>query len=290
MWYYNRVLRQELQPLIEAQLQQVDEDLRGPKTISNLALRAHRKESGGSAATKRELDREFVDVTVEQMKIFLFAGHDTTSSTLCFTFAELHNHPEVLRTLRAEHDSVFGPDPSMAAQRICENPVLLNQLPYSVAVLKEILRLYVPFGTVREGSPTFYLSHPKVTGQRLPTDGFMLFDGNLTLHRNPYVWPNPDDFIPDRWLNGQADKIGKNAFRAFEQGPRNCIGQELAMTELKMLLVLTVRDFDIVPMYDDSDPSVFGNQAFQAQMPGELTAHPSRGLPVKVKVRTQHQH
>jgi cytochrome P450 len=269
-------------------MQQQDDLSDGPKTINKLALRAYRKDNASATEEeRRQLEAEFLDVTVEQMKIFLFAGHDTTSSTLCFAYSELYRHPEKLAKIRAEHDAVFGSDPSVAAQLMSENPILLNQLPYTAAVMKETLRMYAPIGTVRSGSPTLNLADPKVPGRRWPTDGFMLHDCTLALHRHVELWSNPDDFSPERWLGSEAEKIRKNSFRPFELGPRNCIGQELAMTEMKMVLVLTVRDLELELAYDESDPYVMGSQTFQAQAPGELVAHPSKGFPVRIRRRKQ---
>jgi cytochrome P450 len=78
---------------------------------------------------------EFEQVCIDQMKTFLFAGHDTTSSTLCFIYHMLNLHPESLAKIRKEHDDVFGLS-SSAATVIKDNPKLLNDLPYTTAVIK----------------------------------------------------------------------------------------------------------------------------------------------------------
>jgi cytochrome P450 len=171
LWHYNRVMRNELRPLIEKQLLD-NERAEGPKTINSLAIRAYVKEAGGTLQPGY-IDPEFLDITVEQLKIFLFAGHDTTATTLCFAWHMLHHHPEALERIRAEHDAVFGPDPAAAAALITETPTLLNQLTYTSAVIKETLRLYPPVGSVREGAPDFFLVNPATGERRLPTDGFM---------------------------------------------------------------------------------------------------------------------
>ncbi|RKK96927.1 hypothetical protein BFJ71_g7497 [Fusarium oxysporum] len=276
----NRQLRSQLQPLIEAQLQN-HECNEGPKTVNGLAIRTYIKEYGSEGTSGSTIDSDFLDVTIENLKIFLFAGHDTTASTLCFAYNYLYQHPDVLAKLRVEHDAVLGTDPSDATRRISETPTLLNQLSYTTAIIKETLRLEPPIGSCREGSPTFFLRHPE-TGQQLPTDGFILFSASKAIHRNSKFWSEPDKFIPERWLDPVAHK---NAFRPFELGPRGCIGQELALTELRLLLAMTVRELEIVPAYKEKDEVLLGYQAYQAQMPGELTAHPSKGMPVTVCLR-----
>ncbi|CAJ0546956.1 Ff.00g015830.m01.CDS01 [Fusarium sp. VM40] len=276
----NQALRDQLQPLIERQLEN-HERIEGPRTVNGLAIRNYMKTYGSQNTSSSKIDPEFLDVTVENLKIFLFAGHDTTASTLCFAYHYLYQHPDVLEKLRQEHDKILGPDTTDATRKISETPTLLNQLTYTTAIIKETLRLEPPIGSCREGSPTFFLKHPE-TGQQLPTDGFILFAASKAIHRNPKFWSDPDKFLPERWLE---QDVHRNAYRPFELGPRGCIGQELALTELRLLLAMTVRDLEIVPAYKKGDESLYGYQAYQAHMPGELTAHPSKGMPVKVKIR-----
>ncbi|KAF4500476.1 sterigmatocystin biosynthesis [Fusarium agapanthi] len=254
----NRQLRSQLQPLIEAQLQNHERN-EGPKTVNGLVIRTYMKEYGSEGTSGGTIDPEFLDVTIENLKIFLFAGHDTTASTLCFAYNYLYQHPDVLAKLRLEHDA----------------------LSYTTAIIKETLRLEPPIGSCREGSSTFFLRHPE-TAQQLPTEGFILFSANKATHRHTKFWSEPDRFLPERWLD---PIVHKNAFRPFELGPRGCIGQELALTELRLLLAMTVRELEIVPAYEEKDEVLLRYQAYQAQMPGELTAHPSKGMPVMVRLR-----
>ncbi|KAF5638108.1 sterigmatocystin biosynthesis protein [Fusarium sp. NRRL 52700] len=276
----SRRLHNQLQPLIEAQLQN-HERSEGPKTVNGLAIRMYMKKYGSQGTSGGTTDSEFLDVIIENLKIFLFAGHDTTASTLCFAYNYVYQYPEVLAKLRLEHDAVLGTDMSGATRKISETPILLNQLSYTTAIIKETLRLEPLIGSCREGSPAFFLRHPE-TGQQLPTDGFILFSASKAIHRNPKFWSDPDKFIPERWLDRM---VHKNAFRPFELGPRGYIGQELALTELRLLLAMTVRELEIVPVYEETDEVLLGYQAYQAQMPGELTAYPSKGMPVTVRIR-----
>ena len=113
----NAIMRNELRPLIEAQFVNHDR-IEGPRTIVNLANRAYVKESGHVPASEK-MDPVFLDTTIEHIKMFLFAGHDTTASTLSFTYYYLHEHPDELAKVRAEHDAVFGSDPSRTVELIC---------------------------------------------------------------------------------------------------------------------------------------------------------------------------
>ena len=72
------------------------------------------------------------------MKVFIFAGHDTTNATFCYVFYLLSRHPLALRRIRAEHDDVFGPDLTQTAAIINTKSQSLKQLPFMLAVIKKL--------------------------------------------------------------------------------------------------------------------------------------------------------
>ncbi len=83
---------------------------------------------------------------------------------------------------------------------------------------------------------------------RFPTGGFVVWDGNFAIHRDPELWARPTDFLPERWLvTDEKDPLHppRNVWRPFELGARNCIGQHLATVEMKMVLALVLKDFDV---------------------------------------------
>lgn len=93
------------------------------------------------------------------------------------------------------------------------------------------------------------------------------------IHRDPRYWPEPDSFIPERWLTSKDDPLHpiKGAWRAFELGPRNCIGQELAMMEMKLSLAMTIRKYDFSARFEEWEQinkcgpkTVNGESAYQA--------------------------
>lgn len=239
----------------------------------------------------------FKQLAKPQLRLFLYAGHDTTSSTLLYSYLLLSRHPTVLSKVRAEHDQVLGPDFSLSniTQSITADPTLLNHLPYTLAVIKEVLRIFTPAGSMRAGRPDLCLTDEQ--GQQYSTSGCHIWTLSLAMHHNPSVFTQPEDFIPERWLVGPEDALypKKGAWRAFEWGPRACIGQTLAQLELKVALVMTVRMFDVQEAYaewDEKNPRkgvkvVDGNRAYQAEMGGG-GAHPADGLPVRVTMRKQH--
>lgn len=286
-------MKKFLAPLIEKAFSNPDsaEDT-GHKTITSLAVNAYRTEmqqqagNGTPKVAPQKIDPKFMEIAIAQLKIFIFAGHDTTASTLSFAYSLLFQTPTALATIRAEHDAVLGPDPSNTLALLTANPNLLNQLPYTLAVLKETLRLFPPGASSRSGLPDLFLRHPD-TGKLFPTDGFMLFSGSWLTHRHPDYWPEPDRFLPERWLAHEGDALHprKNAWRPFELGPRNCIGQELALLELKAILAMTLRELDFEPAYGKDAPKALGECAYQIMGVGDISGHIKDGYPVRVRVR-----
>jgi len=67
---------------------------------------------------------------------------------------------------------------------------------------------------------------------------------NYTLHRHAEIFPDPEAFIPERWLGPDASKA-RTAFNGFGTGPRACIGRNLAMIELQMFVAAFFRRFDV---------------------------------------------
>jgi sterigmatocystin biosynthesis cytochrome P450 monooxygenase len=258
----------------------------GPKTrtIIDLALSTY-LESETSKRSLAQMDPFFKKVCMSQIKLFLFSGHDTTSSSICFHFYLLSQHAEALAKLRAEHESVFGPDPETAADLISSSPHLLNQLPYTTAVIRESLRLFPTVTISREGEPGFSIADEH--GRHFPTENFLVWPNPHTPQHDPAYWPQVDEFLPERWLVGPEDPLYpvKGAWRAFEHGPRNCIGQELAMLEMKTVLVLVVRLLEVTPAYDELDkarggkiPTVHGVRGYQVNL-----MQPAEDLPCRVK-------
>ncbi|KAK7932594.1 hypothetical protein PG985_003306 [Apiospora marii] len=281
-WIYNRTFHDEMMPYIQATAQNY-EKMEGPKTILALALKSYVTEVDASA--RGNIPPAFLNRVVNHIKMFLFAGHDTTATTLAYAYYELSRNPAKLALLRAELDEVLGQDPEQAAARISADPALLNQLPYTLGVVKETLRLWPVVGTVRDGSSSFTLLDP-ANGVRYPTAGFVLFGCSKAAHVNPNFWPEPELFLPERFTTrDEGDPLHpvKNAFRPWEMGPRNCIGQELASLELRLVLALTVREFDMEPAYSESSPTFLGEKAFQVQLKEMITAHPSEGMPMIVR-------
>ena len=125
------------------------ENLRS-KAVIDLVLQAYISKD---AKIPEKLNAEFRLFAIRQIRTFVFAGHDSTSSTICYILHLPALNPDALASIRAEHDPVFGTESSAATSMLQERPHLTNSLPYTTAVIKEAMRLFTPAGCTRAGKP-----------------------------------------------------------------------------------------------------------------------------------------
>ena len=303
-WRNGRIMTDYIGKVLEDRFasqknEQSDEKKPRKRTMIDLALESYRSQTTASAVEAEGLDPDFKKHATTQIRVFIFAGHDTTSSTICYAYYYLSKNPSMLARIRAEHDAVFGIDPSQTSSILKENAHLLNKLDYTTAVIKESLRLQPPASTVRMGQKGFFVHDPK-TGEAISTEGLMLWAVDVGLHRNATYWPDPHSFNPERFLQNGSASPANPAFVPFSKGPRNCIGQELAMIESRIILALTMRLFDFSPAYgeiaklngdgygraegaSEAGKEQFGDEAWQVQ---KGTAKPRGGMPCRLSLRS----
>ena len=222
------------------------------------------------------MDPFFKKICMAQIKQFLFSGHDTTSSSICYTLYLLSKHISVLKEVQQELDTVFSPDRSQISQLISENSHLLNSIPYTTAVIKESLRLFPTVSSTRDGESNFFVTDKH--GRQFPTKDFLVWVNPHAVQHSPELWDQPDEFIPERWLGERRKDIKKGAWRAFEHGPRNCIGQELAMLESKIVVCMMAREFVVRDTYEKGGKTVNGEVAYQVQL-----SQPAGDLPCRIQ-------
>lgn len=150
------------------------------------------------------------------------AGIDTTGDGLCFLLYQLSlpSFQHIQEKLRRE---------------LVENPTAaIDDLPYMDAVIKEGLRCFAPIPMtqprkVPEGGRT-------ISGFYIPQDTIVGCQA-YTLHRfDTKVFPDPEEFIPERWLEPESTIERNQLFFAFSTGGRGCVGRHLALLEMKLLL------------------------------------------------------
>ena len=265
------------------------------KSVIDIVLHAYitgSQNSGEKRQLPKDMDPEFHAFAIRQIRLFLFVGHDSMSTTLCYTLYLLSKAPEALERIRDEHDRVFGTDRDSLGSVLASSPELLNELPYTAACLKETLRLFPPGSGIREGVSGVDLVDSD--GRRYPTDGMLIWILHTAMHNAPEYWPHHEAYLPDRWLVEPGHELypPKGAWRAFEFGPRNCIGQSLAMMELKLVMAFLAREFDFQEQYTEIDRDrkieeikTYRNE--RAYLMERGSAHPADLMPCKISMSSR---
>lgn len=189
---------------------------------------------------QQEFDHVYLrDIVVN----FLIAGRDTMAQALSWFFYNLSSHPEVEKKIRDEITSTIPELASAAITTLSMDQV--QQLVYLEAALKETLRLHpsVPFLTKA-------VAHDVVL-----SDGTFI-RGNTTVGVSAYgmgcmasVWSaDAEQFNPDRWIDTATGKVKTESaykFVAFNAGPRICLGMNLAMLEMKLVVASLLSKFHV---------------------------------------------
>ncbi|POS78115.1 cytochrome P450 4V3 [Diaporthe helianthi] len=238
----------------------------GTRSIVQLTLNEFEKERNIFISDPAEMPPTLRVDIVDSIKAIIFAGYDATAATLCWILYLLHRHPRVQAKLKQELDAVFPSSPEGTAAAIKADHHLVGNLPYATAVIKETLRLFPPASGLRAGAKQLEMLTDPRTGKEFPMwPHCAVWPCAHLIHRNARFFPEPLQFIPERWMRSETpfpdaelftSKAGKDAFRAFGRGPRACIGSELAMMQMRVVLALTARQFEFVPEYPGEEPDL----------------------------------
>lgn len=161
---------------------------------------------------------------IQELMTFLLTGYETIASTLSWAVVLLSRHPDVRRRLEDELHRTLKDRPVTVAD--------LPHLPLSLRILQETMRLYPPVCVYGRCS----LSPDQLAGYAIPARQIVSISPFL-LHRHPKLWTNPEGFDPDRF----SQTPPRGAFLPFASGPRSCIGEHLAMMEMRLILCTLAR-------------------------------------------------
>ena len=210
----------------------------------------------------------------DQLLTFFAAGHDTTASALTWTLYVLSRHPKEQERLREECKRVVGSQTTMDAD-------LLDRLPYLSAVCDEMLRLYPPVPLTARTA----VVNTKIKEARIPK-GTIGIVSLWSLNRSPQLWgSDAGDFRPERWLDSEKGRASErsekaalggakdtHAFSTFLYGPRSCIGQSFARSEVKCLLLALILRF----RFELADPDA------EVVVSGFVSIKPAGGMRLKL--------
>ena len=210
-----------------------------------------------------EAGEGFTDKEVrDQVMTLMFAGHDTSTSTLTFMMHELARHPDVLERLQQEQDEVLGGDTPDIER-------LEREMPYLDMVLDEVLRLYPPAWI----GPRRAVRDFEFNGHRVSRGAYVNYC-SWASHRIPEFFPEPEAFIPERFTRERKAALPRGAYVPFGGGRRICIGKRFGQIEVKLVATMLLQRLRL-----DAMP---GRTMTVRQMP---TLSPRGGLKMRVLPR-----
>jgi len=163
---------------------------------------------------------------ISEILTLIVAGHETTASTLNFTWYLISKHPDVEEKLSNELED-FTDFPEFAD---------LPRFPYSQQIIKETMRLY-PAGWLL----TRKAIRDDRLGNYLVPAGTEIYVPPYFIQRHPDVWDDPDCFDPERFGPNSSKEKHRLAMIPFSTGPRNCIGSLFALIEMQIHLLMIAK-------------------------------------------------
>jgi len=230
--------------------------------LMDILLETYRDPSAELKLSKKDIKSFLLDV--------FMAGTDTSSAAMQWAMGELMNHPQAFKKLREEINLVVGPN------RLVKESDMPN-LPYLRAVIKETLRLHpsAPL-IIRECAEDC-----KVNGSLVKAKTRVLVNV-YTIMRDPDSWTDPDEFIPERFLESSGERVGEHQmefkgqnfrYLPFGSGRRGCPGASLAMVVMHPAIGALVQRFDWKGTDGDKIDLRQGS-GFAAEMAKPLVCYP----------------
>lgn len=168
---------------------------------------------------------------ISQVTMLLFAGYETSATTLVFLAYSLATNPDVMTRLQEEIDSTFPNKTPVQYEA-------LMQMEYLDSVVNECLRLYPPAARLERTAKETV----RINGITIPKDMIVMVPV-YALHHDPELWPEPEEFRPDRFSKQNKQSINPYTYLPFGAGPRNCIGMRFALVMVKLALVEVLQHY-----------------------------------------------
>jgi cytochrome P450 family 110 len=218
-WGQMKQLQRRIYDLFQAEIE--ERRTRGNEERTDvLSLMMAARDEDGQAMTDEELRDELLTI--------LFAGHETTATTLAWAFYQVHQRLDVRDKLIKELDSLEENS----------SPMEIAQLPYLTAVCQETLRMY----------PILPVLFSRIAKSPIKIAGY-LFDAETNLmpsiylvHYREDLYPNAQQFNPERFLERQ---YSASEYFPFGSGGRRCLGYALAQLEIKLVLATILSQYQL---------------------------------------------
>jgi cytochrome P450 family 110 len=234
--------RQQVDELIYAEIAERRYKL-DPERIDILSMLISAKNDIGQSMTDQELR--------DQLMTLILAGYETTSTAIAWGLYWIHKNPLVREKLVKELDLLGD----------FTDPMSIYRLPYLTAVCNETLRIY----------PPVMFSFPRVVREPVELMGYPLEPGTVLLpniyltHQREDLYPQPKEFQPQRFLERQFSPY---EFLPFGGGVRRCIGEALAIFEMKLVLATVLSRYQLA----------LGDRSIERPQRRGFTLAPSSGV------------
>ncbi|OIV95129.1 hypothetical protein TanjilG_21519 [Lupinus angustifolius] len=253
---------QILEGILEEHEKEIEVSQRETRDMMDIMLQIYRDPNAEVKLTRNDMKAFFLD-------IFL-AGTDTSSVASQWAMAEIINHPQVLKKLREEIDSVVG------TCRIINESDIPN-LPYLQAIVKEVLRLHPTAPIALRQS----LQDCNINGYDIKGQTRTLINV-YAIMRDPKAWNNPQEFIPDRFIEGSDYYFVKmmnsnNDFRyiPFGFGRRGCPGDTLALRVIQGTIATLIQCFEWKVEGDGDKVNMVEGSSFSVGLAMPLVCYPT---------------
>ncbi|XP_076107742.1 cytochrome P450 4A6-like isoform X3 [Mytilus galloprovincialis] len=168
-----------------------------------------------------------------EVDTFMFEGHDTTAAAISWSIYCLGKYPDEQEIVYTEISELLVDKQEVTWEN-------LQEMPQLTAFVKESMRMFAPVpGTAR------LLTSPMKFGDIIVPAGVHIDISIHSIHHHPDVWPEHEVFRPERFLQDDITDRHPYSYIPFAAGSRNCIGQNFAMNEIKVVISRLVQRYKV---------------------------------------------
>ncbi len=223
---HNRRVRRAIETMRGIAAKVIDKHRHRPEGYQDLLamLLEARDEQSGEQMSDAQLVDEIITI--------LIAGHETTATVLTWAFYLLSQNPEEAAKLRQELNSVLNGRPPGLED--------LGKLTQTEQIVKETMRLYPPVWWLNR----MVMQDEEIGGYAIRRDSAVVLSPYL-MHHHPDYWEDPESFRPSRFSPENVSRQHPFAYLPFSHGPRQCIGNNFAMMEAKLILATVAQRYHL---------------------------------------------